>query len=787
MKLSSSSSFALGNFATLTTTLTLAFTFTLLLTTTNITPALAHDHIKRHPHKLSSSRAKTGHLLHCLGKGPIAHADRAKIQALIEANPTAPADENVWLQLGPREWGFKGHDAANADTWMPVDGAAQTGKDRVAKQHAKLSKCVKQLYVDIGNTAQSQSQSGGAPAPPGTPASPVVPSADKRDMGEDRRVLPEMFGGSGFKQVKQGSNDFPLRNPVIAKNDGESVAAHPDVGAADFQEDAAPGQDVPPKKDTQNGAPAPAPAPGTTTSDGVDTKPGPGGVGTVLAGDEKQATPQTPVDQKPGPGVTSPAPAGDDQQPNPDGVTTPAGDGKKLPPGIGPEEKSVAPALENDPSKKNMPNTLPNTTASAGGAGAGAGDAGAGAGTGSLAGTSLLVTDPNNPAAPQTPAGTQPAPGTFLSSLDATDNPVDPNNPPPAGQLTSMPVQMKLGQLGDPNNPSDSDNPVDPAAASARSNTARSPGCRKILIRKEYSTLTRDEKKAFADAVKCVRTKPSRFRSGPEWNAADDWTLLHIRMVRYVHFTAYFPLFHRAFTAIVERDLNNCGFPLGLPWTDWSKTADDPSTNAIWDSDPEYGLGTNGKGDNKECPWGTGLAVTDGALSDHVFNAPFKHRLCRQFNNMDVNLPNEHFGPNCTTFINANFIKGLGTTHGDGRFFDFSSALEIGTHLSMHTCIGGNLAWLSSSPNDIVFHAIHAWVDNIYDTWQRKSPKNQNAFHGPKAQQKNGAHTAWNAKPTDVINFSPLAENVMAQDLLDHESGKWGGRMCYRYDYNVDM
>ncbi len=267
----------------------------------------------------------------------------------------------------------------------------------------------------------------------------------------------------------------------------------------------------------------------------------------------------------------------------------------------------------------------------------------------------------------------------------------------------------------------------------------------------------------------------------------DDWTLLHIRMVEYVHYTAYFMVFHRGFTALVERDLHDCGFPLGLPWIDWTKTAEDPSTNAVWDSDPDYGLGTNGQGSKKDCPWGYGLEVTDGALADHWFNAPFKHRLCRQFNNMDVNITNPHFGSNCTTFINANFVKGLGATHNSGKFFDFSSALEISSHLSMHTCIGGNLAWLTSSPNDVVFHSHHGFVDNIFSTWQHKDPKNKDAFHGPKKQENYGEHPPWTAKRTDVINFSPLAENVMVQDLLDHESGKWGGRMCYKYDYQLDM
>ncbi len=155
--------------------------------------------------------------------------------------------------------------------------------------------------------------------------------------------------------------------------------------------------------------------------------------------------------------------------------------------------------------------------------------------------------------------------------------------------------------------------------------------------------------------------------------------------------------------------------------------------------------------------------MTDGALADHWFNAPFKHKLCRQFNNMDVKLPNAHFGSNCTTFISESFLKGLALTHNDGSFFDFSSAVEISLHLAMHTSAGGNLAWLSTSVNDPVFHPHHGHIDNLFSSWQDMNPKNKRAFHGPKKQQKDGAHPPWNAKRTDMINFAPLADSVAVE------------------------
>lgn len=388
-------------------------------------------------------------------------------------------------------------------------------------------------------------------------------------------------------------------------------------------------------------------------------------------------------------------------------------------------------------------------------------------------------TAPGTPAAPAADGSSHAVPATAAAADGSSSAPAAPAAPVSEMSAGEAAVAVALEQAkGSAGMPLLGQNATETASTST---------CTKIWTRKEYSTMTVEEKTQFANAFKCVRSKPSRFKSDPGWNAADDWTLLHIRMVKYVHFSSFFLPFHRGFSAIVERDLQECGFQLGLPWVDWTLTAEDPSTNAIFDGNPAYGLGTNGKGNSTNCPWKTGTEVTDGALADHWFNAPFKHKLCRQFNNMDVKLPNAHFGSNCTTFISESFLKGLAITHNDGSFFDFSSAVEISLHLAMHTSAGGNLAWLSTSVNDPVFHSHHGHVDNLYSSWQDMNPKNKRAFHGPKKQQKDGAHPPWNAKRTDMINFAPLADSVAVEDLLDHTSGKWGGRMCYKYDRSIDL
>ena len=686
------------------------------------------------PSYLASPLAKASHLLHCLGHGPSARADRAKVQALIEAYPNI-SDDNAWSQLSPREWGFKGHNTPGSNTWTLENVPSKTAKERLIRQHQKLMRCANNLQQEVAAMEE------------GVMKEHVQEIGSGKQVQEEsnRRVLPDMFGGVGFRQVRQdGREGFFLRKPkmVLAKNDATAISPGPTSPSND-------------------------PSPATTTREQKDNVQNP----TTPGDGQKSASDGKPSLATAKKANTGSLPSVDGHKGSPGSAMTAAG--QKSPPGLGPDVKSVAPALESDPSNKNMPGPAPVD----GAAGAGLSDDHAVNATE----TKPLITAQRGSTMP----GSTPADGSTIPRLGSgtqSDIATSPDQsdtsftPPPASQSqSSTPGRNKFGV------PDTLSSPFDTTTVGAGPLT----GCTKPRIRKEYSTLTREEKKAYVDAIKCVRAQPSRF--GPQYNAMDDWTLLHIRMVKYVHFTAYFTLFHRGFTAIVERDLNQCGFPLGLPWVDWTKTAQDPSTNAVFDGDQEYGLGTNGQGDADDCPWGTGLAVTDGALADQYFNAPFRHRLCRQFNNLDVNTPSPHFGSNCTTFISPAFIKGLGNTHDKGRFFDFSSALEISSHLSMHTCIGGGIAWLSTSPNEYVFHNHHGFVDNVFDAWQKKSQENRRAFHGPKQQQKNGKHPPWEATLQDEINFRPLAENVKVVDLLDPESGKWGGRMCYRYDYNLEM
>ena len=63
----------------------------------------------------------------------------------------------------------------------------------------------------------------------------------------------------------------------------------------------------------------------------------------------------------------------------------------------------------------------------------------------------------------------------------------------------------------------------------------------------------------------------------------------------------------------------------------------------------------------------------------------------------------------------------------DGDYYTFTRALERGPHNAGHNWVGGDMAEVLISPNDIVFWLHHAAVDRVWAKWQTRNP-NERAF-----------------------------------------------------------
>jgi tyrosinase len=148
------------------------------------------------------------------------------------------------------------------------------------------------------------------------------------------------------------------------------------------------------------------------------------------------------------------------------------------------------------------------------------------------------------------------------------------------------------------------------AAATARRATAQgdatpiaSPAATGDLrVRKNVTSLTPDEKKAFVDAILAIKSTPSPW--APSISTYDQFVFWHREAfdcaLMAAHMGPAFLPWHRAFLALFEEQLRTVDPSVTLPYWDW--TVDNQPDSAIWQDDL---MGGNGDPDD-------GYAVTTG-------------------------------------------------------------------------------------------------------------------------------------------------------------------------------
>lgn len=97
------------------------------------------------------------------------------------------------------------------------------------------------------------------------------------------------------------------------------------------------------------------------------------------------------------------------------------------------------------------------------------------------------------------------------------------------------------------------------------------------LKRKEWGGLTRIEKLAYINGIKCLKQLPSRFPPGvvpAAENFLDDFTAVHINQSLSIHISGIFLSWHRHYLHLLEVALHDhCNYPagLGIPYWQWTK------------------------------------------------------------------------------------------------------------------------------------------------------------------------------------------------------------------------
>ncbi|RGP71029.1 tyrosinase [Fusarium sporotrichioides] len=325
-------------------------------------------------------------------------------------------------------------------------------------------------------------------------------------------------------------------------------------------------------------------------------------------------------------------------------------------------------------------------------------------------------------------------------------------------------------------------------------------------VRRDWKALSKKERKAYIDAVLCLREKPSKadpsFAPGAR-TRYDDFVAVHINQTSSIHATGNFFTWHRYFVYAYEKALRDeCGFKGTQPYWNWFETGN-VSTNPLFDGS-ETSMGGDGKyfkhnGTKSSNPAGDivlpsgagGGCIDSGPFAGAVANlgppspgmagmipvkTPLEYNprcLRRDLNQYPIDrwmtLPNLY---NVTVGDASNSIKDMQIEF-QGRFADGF----LGLHASGHFIMGGDSSDFYSSPNEPVFWLHHAMVDRIYWIWQ--------ALHPKQARDISGTLTIENRPPSrDALKSDPLdvgvnAESITIDDALDTLDNT---PFCYIYE-----
>ncbi|KAF8704782.1 Common central domain of tyrosinase, partial [Rhizoctonia solani] len=282
--------------------------------------------------------------------------------------------------------------------------------------------------------------------------------------------------------------------------------------------------------------------------------------------------------------------------------------------------------------------------------------------------------------------------------------------------------------------------------------------CTNPAIRREWNTLPQSQRDAFHNAVKCLQTKPSRIESGGVSKTLfDDYTYIHLQLEPLVHRVAALYPWHRYFTSLREKDMNECGYTEPLPYWDWTRNA--ASAAAFRNAtvfDPILGFGS------PSTPQGnsTVVCVENGPYAGFQLNVPEPHCLGRGFSVDDEMVGNWTSSTVNTILEYPDFV----------RFWNNS---ESQPHNLIHLAVGGDL-FAIYSPNEPLFFLHHAQVDRLWTLWQGRNATRLLDYQGNTIQNS----TVFNATLQDTLDFMGLGDNRSVESVMDTLSNG----LCYKYD-----
>ncbi|KAK6214456.1 hypothetical protein LQW54_004363 [Pestalotiopsis sp. IQ-011] len=331
-----------------------------------------------------------------------------------------------------------------------------------------------------------------------------------------------------------------------------------------------------------------------------------------------------------------------------------------------------------------------------------------------------------------------------------------------------------------------------------------------VGIRREYSTLTNQEKLAYTSAVKCLMSKPAQTPADQAPGAKsryDDFVTTHVNQTINIHATGNFLSWHRYLSWAFEQALRDeCGYNGYLPYWNWGKSALDPINSPYFDGS-EYSQGGNGVYAEHNCTEAlpSGLnCIPPGEGGGCVETGPYVgieanvSAVAPTLRLTETNLtagPWLGYQPRCIRRDVSPWVSSQWST--DEQSFDlltnplyqtdigaFQNRLQgdfdagfFGLHSGGHYTIGGDPGGdFFNSPNDPMFWLHHAQIDRTWWIWQNQSPLNRTL-------QISGTNTVFNTLPSanttleDTINLGVIRDASAIKNHVSTVTGPY----CYIY------
>lgn len=325
-----------------------------------------------------------------------------------------------------------------------------------------------------------------------------------------------------------------------------------------------------------------------------------------------------------------------------------------------------------------------------------------------------------------------------------------------------------------------------------------------MSIRQDFAKLAPEDRKAYTDAVNCLRNQPSQLDQEKYSGAINrffDYATIHVNRTQLVHLSGYFLTWHRMYLHLYEQDLKNlCGYKGVLPYWNWPATAHDLSGSAVFDGS-EYSMSGDGEFiDSGPIELAPGFSIPHGTGGGCIKSGPFKGMT---YTMQDISigillmggsLPPTAFTKN-ETCLTRDLNPIIAQAQTNWTLFQkavaapdqetFATLLNgviggstLGLHSGAHFTMGAPASSIFVSPQDPIWYPLHTFLDLMYVQWQKAHPDIYDQMWG--------TMTANNIPPSGNVTLDTmepdwgyLYPSLPVKDLISTTAGPF----CYDYEF----